>query len=208
MTACPSDQQLLALLDEQLNQGGQAWIITHLDSCSRCQERLDDLTGSSEPYPSRLPPDSDSTCDLDSDQALSPSRPSSSPAPGPDSTCDLNPSRAVSTNDPSSSLAPDPDSTCDLNPSPAVSTSGPSANPAPGPEATGEFDPDRTVSKDGLGQDDDRARTQGRLASTATAPRARPDSPQAGRPKIPGYEILGKLGEGGWASSTRPGRRV
>jgi eukaryotic-like serine/threonine-protein kinase len=105
---------------------------------------------------------------------------------------DIDPSRTVRTSSP----APDPDSTCDLNPSRAVSTSGPSTCPAPGPEATGEFDPNLTV-KEGLGQDDDRRRTQGRLPSTVPDSRARPDSSQASQPKIAGYEILGKLGEGG-----------
>src|SRR5262249_57041547 len=62
---------------------------------------------------------------------------------------------------------------------------------------TGASDPDLTVSKEGLGPDDARTRTQGRLPSTVAAPRARSDSSQAGRPKIAGYEILGKLGEGG-----------
>ena len=115
----------------------------------------------------------------------------------PNSTCDLSPSRALSTSGPSTSPARGPNSTCDLNPSRAVSPSGPSTSPAHGPEATGEFDRDLMVSTEGLGQDEDRTGTLGRLPSTAAAPSARPDSSHASRPKISGYEILGKLGEGG-----------
>ncbi len=67
-------------------------------------------------------------------------------------------------------LRPDPDPTCDLVSSGAVSTNGPSTHPAPGPEVTGEFDPELPVTKEGLGQDDDRAWTLGRLPSTLRSP--------------------------------------
>src|SRR5262249_31162791 len=156
--------QLVALLDEQHDRDDDGWIATHLDSCSTCQERLDDLTRSGP----------DSTCDLNPCRAVSANGPSTSLAPDPDSTCELNPSRAVSRSSPSTSIAPAPDSTCELNPSRAVSRSGPSTSPAPGPEVTAEFELDLTVSEEGLGRDDDRTTTQGRLPSTVAAPRARP----------------------------------
>ncbi len=94
-------------------------------------------------------------------------------------------------------LRPDLDSTCDLVSSGAVSTKRTSTRPAPGPEATDEFDPDLTVTKEGLGQNDDRTEALGRLPSTLPDPGAGPGSSQACWPRIPGYEILGKLGEGG-----------
>jgi serine/threonine protein kinase/Tfp pilus assembly protein PilF len=97
--------------------------------------------------------------------------------------CDFNPSCAISTNGPSTSPAPDPDTTCDLNRSRTVSTSGPSTSPALSHEATDEFGPSGALSAS--------------LPSTAPYLGARSDSSEAGRPRISGYEILGKLGEGG-----------
>ena len=93
--------------------------------------------------------------------------------------------------------APDLDSTCDLVSSGAASTNGTSTRPAPGSEAASDFDLGLPVTKDGLGQNDDRTGTLGSLPSTIPDPRAGADSSQAGLPKIAGYEILGKLGEGG-----------
>jgi hypothetical protein len=43
MTSCPSDQQLHWLLDEQLDRADEDRIVVHVETCSRCQERLDDL---------------------------------------------------------------------------------------------------------------------------------------------------------------------
>src|SRR5437879_2805829 len=56
MTQCPSDQQLLCLLNEQLDGADEAQIVAHVDACPRCQERLDELTRSGEPHPSWIPP--------------------------------------------------------------------------------------------------------------------------------------------------------
>ena len=117
--------------------------------------------------------------------------------PDPNLTCDLVSSGAVSANGPSTSPASDPDSTCDLNQSGAVSTKGTSTSRASDFEATGDFNRDLAVTKEALGQHDDRTATLGRLPSTVPDPGAGPDSSQACWPRIPGYEILGKLGEGG-----------
>ena len=57
MTSCPSDPELLQLLDEQLDLADEAQIVVHVDTCTRCQKRLDDLTRSGEPHPSWLPPE-------------------------------------------------------------------------------------------------------------------------------------------------------
>ena len=43
MTSCASDQQLLELLSEQLDPADEDWIVSHLDTCTRCQERLAEL---------------------------------------------------------------------------------------------------------------------------------------------------------------------
>ena len=43
MTSCPSDEQLLCLLDEQLDRADEDRIVVHVETCSRCQGRLDEL---------------------------------------------------------------------------------------------------------------------------------------------------------------------
>ena len=55
MPACPSDQQLQELVDEQLDRREEARIVAHVEECERCQERLDDLTEVGEPHPSWIP---------------------------------------------------------------------------------------------------------------------------------------------------------
>jgi eukaryotic-like serine/threonine-protein kinase len=244
MTACPRDEQLRALLDEQLGPDDRAPIVTHIGSCSTCHERLAALTRSGEPNPSCVPPDADetispsgppsstapgleSTCELDSDGTISPSGPPSSMAPGLESTCDLDPDGTISPSGPPSSAAPGPESTCDFQADRAVSPTGPSTSLAPGPESTCDFNPGLAVinsesqlttdfsrpkpgkpiravpsttdaagvSDEGPGQNDDTTMTQTGPPSTATS--ARRDQSRARWPAIPGYEILGKLGEGG-----------
>ena len=49
MTSCPSDDQLLSLLDEQLDQANEARIVAHVEDCSSCQERLEQLVHGHEP---------------------------------------------------------------------------------------------------------------------------------------------------------------
>src|SRR6478672_3626175 len=55
MTSCPSDQQLLWLLDEQLDRADEDRIVVHVETCSRCQGRLDELVRSRLPNPAWLP---------------------------------------------------------------------------------------------------------------------------------------------------------
>jgi hypothetical protein len=43
MTSCPGDEQLLCLLDEQLDRADEDRIVVHVETCSRCQERLEEL---------------------------------------------------------------------------------------------------------------------------------------------------------------------
>ena len=43
MTSCPSDEQLLCLLDEQLDRADEDRIVAHVETCSSCQRRLDEL---------------------------------------------------------------------------------------------------------------------------------------------------------------------
>jgi tetratricopeptide (TPR) repeat protein/tRNA A-37 threonylcarbamoyl transferase component Bud32 len=43
MTICSTDQELASLLDERLGLADEARIVAHVDTCARCQERLDDL---------------------------------------------------------------------------------------------------------------------------------------------------------------------
>ena len=43
MSSCLSDEQLRQLLDEKLGQADEAWMVIHVETCERCQERLDDV---------------------------------------------------------------------------------------------------------------------------------------------------------------------
>jgi serine/threonine protein kinase/regulator of sirC expression with transglutaminase-like and TPR domain len=43
MTGCPTEQELVSLLDEQIDQADASWIVAHFDTCARCLGRLDDL---------------------------------------------------------------------------------------------------------------------------------------------------------------------
>jgi hypothetical protein len=55
MSSCPSAEQLLCLLDEQLDRVDEDRIVVHVETCSRCQGRLDELVCSRQPNPSWLP---------------------------------------------------------------------------------------------------------------------------------------------------------
>jgi len=50
MTSCPSDQQLRALLDEQLSRADEVRIVAHVEPCAACQERLNVLTRTGQPH--------------------------------------------------------------------------------------------------------------------------------------------------------------
>ena len=56
MDSCPGDQELLGLLGEQLDAADESRIVSHVQVCERCQERLDDLTRADEPSPSWISP--------------------------------------------------------------------------------------------------------------------------------------------------------
>src|SRR6516165_8519896 len=55
MTSCPSDEQLLCLLDEQLDRADEDRIVVHVETCSRCQARLDELLRNRLPNSAWLP---------------------------------------------------------------------------------------------------------------------------------------------------------
>jgi hypothetical protein len=55
MNSCPSHEQLLRLLDEQLDRADEDRIVVHVETCSRCQGRLDELVRNRLPSPPWLP---------------------------------------------------------------------------------------------------------------------------------------------------------
>src|SRR6516225_1500697 len=51
MGSCPGDEQLFDLMDEQLDRADEDRIVLHVETCSRCQERLDELVRNRLPAP-------------------------------------------------------------------------------------------------------------------------------------------------------------
>jgi hypothetical protein len=54
MTSCPSDQELQRLLNDELDGADEAESVIHIESCVKCQERLNDLTSCDDFHPSWL----------------------------------------------------------------------------------------------------------------------------------------------------------
>src|SRR3954449_9271733 len=44
MVRCPNDEELARLLEEQLDTSAQDGIVSHVDGCPACRERLEELT--------------------------------------------------------------------------------------------------------------------------------------------------------------------
>jgi hypothetical protein len=44
MNACPSEDELLRLLDEDLNVDDDARLVAHVESCAACYQQLERLT--------------------------------------------------------------------------------------------------------------------------------------------------------------------
>jgi tetratricopeptide (TPR) repeat protein/tRNA A-37 threonylcarbamoyl transferase component Bud32 len=226
VTSCPSDEQLLCLLDEQLDRADEDRIVVHVESCSRCQGRLDELVRNRLPSPSWLesPP-----AEIAAESGPAPrtsrledspetSDPANSPlATSPDVTVDLariaelptstdptpiEPNHAGCSHEPTDVDVPEPPdrpATSDLRP-----------HPIAGSPVTTDFIPPSSIGPsraDAIhvanGETTDFAppingdRTVTRSGPGAPAPRATQDRSRSVPPEIPGYEILEKLGEGG-----------
>jgi tetratricopeptide (TPR) repeat protein/tRNA A-37 threonylcarbamoyl transferase component Bud32 len=222
MSSCPSAEQLLCLLDEQLDPADEDRIVAHVETCSRCQGELDELVRNRLPNPAwpasapaeiaaRSGPapesspleaspeasgDSAAQPDVTFDQAPIAERPMSrDPAPTePDG-----PAGSQEPTDVDRTKPHDRAATCDVATEPIalspVTTDfiPPRSN---GPIHAGAIDAagDEATDVDPNCTGDETA-VQSDLA--APAPRPSPDRSGASGPEIPGYEILGKLGAGG-----------
>jgi hypothetical protein len=55
MSSSPTAEQLLCLLDEQLDRADEHRLVVHVETCERCQGRLDELVRNRLPSPLWLP---------------------------------------------------------------------------------------------------------------------------------------------------------
>jgi hypothetical protein len=217
MASCPSTEELLELLAERLDATDEARVVAHVEACGPCQGRLAELTRSGEPDPSWLDFDSSAPQDLswvspatdsigpDDPDPVEGDPPAASPsvplhlAEGLDWTSQLSgagdPAPADGWLLDGHSVPTQPDSRrspgcpetveapMDRGPSPAV-TAGPDDVPRVG----------------GYGPTGDRAPGGGSESVTQVGPSShRPPEDRAGfvGPSVPGYEVIGQLGQGG-----------
>jgi tRNA A-37 threonylcarbamoyl transferase component Bud32 len=221
MSSCPSDERLLCLLDEQLDRADEERIVVHVETCSTCQGRLDELVRNRLPNPAWLlsPPAEiaaqSGPAPLSSQLEDSPG--ASDPATPPDVTVDRAPiAECPTSRDPTPTQPDHPDgaqeptdvdclklsdrpATCDVTTQPIADS--PVKTDFIPPTSIGPIRADAIDVADGEAtevepsQNGDRTVTQSGPSSPAR--RSGPDRFQASQPEIPGYEILGKLGAGG-----------
>jgi len=226
MTSCPSEQELHALLDEGLGPVDEARVVGHLDICTQCQERLQDLTRSGEPHLSWLPvlaartaadgcPWPRTSSPDDSPGSGGPPHPA--PATPTDATVDFGRiAELLTTKDPTPSdreqvdgaLAPtdfdfndppDPEAAIDAKPQPIIDC-----------QVTTDVIPPKRIEPivaDAIEVDtarvsDDALHLDDDRTVTRSGPSAAPlpvsvDRSRTDGFQIPGYDILEKLGEGG-----------
>ena len=226
MSSCPSDEQLLCLLDEQLDRADEDRIVVHVETCSRCQGRLDELVRNRIPNPAWLlsPPAEIAVQDGPAPQITrredSPGtsdRADSPPAAPPDLTVDLARIAQLPTSRDPTPAQPDhpggaqepTDVDCPEPPDRAA-TWDPRIEPIADSPVTTDFIPPMSIGPiradaidvaDGEATDVEPSqngdRTVTQSGPSTPARRPGPDRFQASQPEIPGYEILGKLGAGG-----------
>src|SRR5262245_3634256 len=56
MASCPSPEQLVRLLDEELDEADEALIVAHVETCPGCQHRLEELVRGHPPKPTERGP--------------------------------------------------------------------------------------------------------------------------------------------------------
>ena len=220
MTSCPSDQQLLWLLDEQLDRADEDRIVVHVETCSRCQGRLDELVRNRLPNPAWLP------CPPAEIAAQSGPAPRSSrledgpgasdPAAPTDVTVDRAPIaerptfRDPTPTEPDHSggiqeptdvdcpTPPDRPASCDVTTQPVADS--PVTTDVIPPRSIGPIRADAIDAANGEATDVEPSksgdRTLAQSGPSAPAPRPSPDRFQASQPEIPGYEILGSSARG------------
>jgi tetratricopeptide (TPR) repeat protein/tRNA A-37 threonylcarbamoyl transferase component Bud32 len=232
MPSCPSDEQLVCLLDEQLDRADEDRIVVHVETCSRCQARLDELVRNRLPNPAWLPSPPAEIAVQDGaapqtrrleDGAGTVDPADSPPAAPADVTVDLAPSVELpATSDPTPTETeemggplgrtvvdspaspehppavdalrrpmPDAQVATDVSPPNDVIPPKPTA-----PIAAAPLDLDRArVTCDVHGPNGDGTMTHSGPA--AGPPLASRDPSRTEGPRIPGYDLLEKLGQGG-----------
>ena len=203
MSSCPSVEQLRQLLDEQLDRADEARIVVHVQTCERCQDRLDEvLRGRAVNLPWLPVPSARAAEAMGSaptaigDMAVDLARSS-----GPGSAGDTMPTD-VATN---AAAAPTEVEHQGRHDSPGTNRQEPSE-----PHATTDFirpSPEEYILADQFEVETGQTTDAGpSVNGDETVSQTGPSSPSPGesraRPrtdglKIPGYEILEKLGEGG-----------
>jgi tetratricopeptide (TPR) repeat protein/tRNA A-37 threonylcarbamoyl transferase component Bud32 len=226
MISCPYDQQLRALLDERLDPAEENSIVGHVDACSRCQDRLEELTRSGAPHLSWIQPATEWFAEYgvasrksgridDTRAARIP------PAHGPDSVN----VGAVNAAQPGQQTtiregtqtegevigeSPAPTEIDLQNLPDRLDAGGTETQPIPDEEVSGVPMPPTEIDllfgemidvEATLVNDEDRHQDGDRTVSmrdpSGRVQVARRDRSRADRTEIPGYEILEKLGEGG-----------
>jgi tetratricopeptide (TPR) repeat protein/tRNA A-37 threonylcarbamoyl transferase component Bud32 len=221
MSSCPSDEQLLCLLDEQLDRADEDRIVVHVETCSRCQGRLDELVRNRLPNPAWLVPSPPEIAGQPGrapwSNRLEGSPGDSAQATSPYVTGDLaRIAELLASSDPSSTQAdhpggreqptdadrpepPDRAATCDVATQPIADSPVTTEFKRPkssGPIHAGAIDAanDEATDVDPFPSGD---RTVAQSGPPAPEPRRSPNRSLASPPEISGYEILGKLGAGG-----------
>jgi tetratricopeptide (TPR) repeat protein/tRNA A-37 threonylcarbamoyl transferase component Bud32 len=221
MSSCPSSEELRCLLDEQLDRADEHWIVVHVETCSTCQSRLDELLRNRVPNPAWLlspPAEIGAQPDRSPRSSRLEDRPGASdPAAPPDVTVDRAPiaerpaSRDPTPTEPDQSggaqaptdadgpKPPDRPATCEVATQP-IADSAVTTDLIP-PRSIGPIRADAIDAANGEATDlepsVDVDRTSTRSGPSTDVPRPSPGRSGASQPEIPGYEILGKLGAGG-----------
>jgi eukaryotic-like serine/threonine-protein kinase len=221
MSSCASDEQLQRLLDEQLEREDETWIVIHVETCERCQARLDEIVRGRSGGLSQLrdpsgrddpgielpwiaigcrdnattagasPGASTRTGEMTVDDARSVEITSAGDTPA---TC-------IEASEPATRMGVDPRGPEDSPTSIAVSASAPDSQVTvdverPTPLDSRDSDAS-TPRRFGHGLDNRDERTTARDVPDDRGDHAVRVGSLNGEPRIPGYEILGKLGEGG-----------
>ena len=195
MSACPSPDHLIRLLNGQLDQDDEAALVAHAETCKGCQDQLEALTLGLLAESRGLEPEGAATTTTDPSSEKSPSRVDR------DTDEDLTVDRLYAAMLEITLAAPldradsatDPDPLLGLHPRPSDQQDGANGVDQPSGQSasltTEREEPERSIT------DPD--------ASCSLIQKVAGRSPGGGKrpgtslPTIPGYEILKKLGEGG-----------
>jgi len=170
MALCASDEWLGRFLDDELDAVEEAGVVEHVETCGRCQGRLLGVILEREANVPGFPARAGQVDTEEDPDAAAPT--------------DVETRDVPATSDVAVRPGPDDEVTADYvlcTPSGPGAATDPQPNPILAADVARDFD-DATLSRDGQG------------GTAATEVRTRLGS---GNPEVPGYEILGRLGEGG-----------